>query len=213
MRLSYYTFTDIYRQTWLRKRTVDSQEKKRCIHQNIFTSSRVLQRDFTAINLRRPLIFLTSTRQPEIGKIAARTSGRILIRISSQWILRPHPIATPRKEKNEKWTNCRLRKPNFSFTKGGLFCVRSASQARDRKHQKQRFFAPLPHSSWECHYVNEAIHNITNTRSFVRLIQWEASFSESFRCAPHLLSLGSSRFLTRAKTTFFFFLRFMSHHV
>lgn len=166
MRLSYYTFTDIYRQTWLQRRTVDLSKKMRYVHQNIFTSSRVLQKIFTAINLERPLISLTSTRQAKIGNGGAH-SGRILIRISSQWILHPHPIVPSKKGYDEKWTNCRLRKPNFSFTKGGLFCVRSVSQARDRKHQKQRFLTPLPHSSWECHYVNEAIHNITNIWPFV----------------------------------------------
>lgn len=53
-------------------------------------------------------------------------------------------IERKKKGSDEKWTNGRLRKPNFSFTKGGPFCVRSVSQARDRKHQKQRFSNSTP---------------------------------------------------------------------
>lgn len=139
----------------------------RHVHQNIFTPSRVLQKIFTAINSGRSLISLTSTRQAEIGNAGSHTQcGRILIRISSQWILHPHPIEK-KKGYDEKWMRCRLRKPNFWFTKGGPFCAHLVSPARDRKHRKQRFLTPLPHSSWECHYVNESIHNITNTWPFV----------------------------------------------
>lgn len=59
------------------------KEKMRYVHQNIFTSSRVLQKIFTAINSGRPLISLTSTRQAKIGN-GGTHSERILIRISSQ---------------------------------------------------------------------------------------------------------------------------------
>lgn len=200
---------DVYRETWLRKRPIWICRRRCSASIKMFLPQAEFYKGiFTAINLGEPLISLTSTRQLEIGNHGAMegfSSG--FQHIKSCLLI---PVATSRKEeeekkngKYEKWTSCRLRKPNFSFTKGGLYCVRSARLGARPETPKTKILALLPHSSWECHYVNEAIHNITNTWSFVCLIQWEASFSESFRCAPHLLSLGSSRFLTWAKTTFF----------
>ncbi|GIY80745.1 hypothetical protein CDAR_368291 [Caerostris darwini] len=78
------------------------------------------------------------------------------------------------------------------------FGQQESSSARDRKRTKQ---ISIPssrriHSSWECHYVNESIHNITNTWFFLCFHQSEAGAGESFRCAPHLLSLGLQGSLT-----------------
>lgn len=139
----------------------------RYVHQNIFTPSRVLQKIFTAINSGRSLISLTSTRQAKIGNAGTQWKDSHPDFITMNPPSSSHRSIEKKKGYDEKWTHCRLRKPNFWFTKGGPFCARSVSQARDRKHQKQRFLTPLPHSSWECHYVNESIHNITNTWPFV----------------------------------------------
>ena len=159
----------------------------RYVHQNIFTSSRVLQKIFTAINLGRPLISLTSTRQAEIGNGDSH-SGRILIRISSQWILHPHPVVLSKKRIQWKMDELPFKKTQFLVHKrGSLLCSVGERGARPET-RKTKILTPLPHSSWECHYVNEAIHNITNTWPFVmshpirNQLQWIISGTHHTYC-------------------------------
>lgn len=120
-----------YLSTNVTSKTKHGSLRRRCaLSIKIFSpQAEFSQKIFTAINSGRPLISLTSTRQAKIGNGGTHRE-RILIRISSQWILHPHPIEKKKRIrwKMDKWP---FKKTQFLVHKrGSLLCSLGEPGAR-----------------------------------------------------------------------------------